>query len=107
MRNNFFMKNVNNCPFCEKSKNGPEYVDRILYKSDNFVVFPSLGQIVEGHLLIASREHYIAMGEIPSKFYSELNSVCQKARRVLTENYESPLFFEHGPISQTKRAWLE
>ncbi|MDO9399153.1 MAG: hypothetical protein Q7T79_00480 [bacterium] len=96
---------MNSCPYCEEFKDGfsSEYGNRILYESKNFVVFPSLGQIVEGYLLIASKKHYIAIGEIPSKFYFELNAVCQKVRKILSENYESPLFFEHGPISSIKK----
>ena len=92
-----------NCPYCDEFENGPKYGDRILYESKNFVVFPALGQIVEGYLLIAPKKHYIAMGEIPSRLYSELSSVCEKVRKILSENYQKPLFFEHGPVSQTKR----
>jgi len=93
---------MNNCPFCENNIKKEE-TDRILYESKNFIVFPSLGQIVEGYLLIVPKKHYISMGDVPAKLYPELKLVYNKVREVLLKNYENPIFFEHGPISQTKR----
>jgi len=92
------------CPYCEGFEKGFQYGNKILYESDNFVVFPSLGQIVEGYLLITPKKHYIAIGEIPSELYPELDFVCKKVRKVISDNYEKPIFFEHGPISSEKRA---
>lgn len=94
---------MTNCPYCDEFEKGSKYGNKILYESNNFVVFPSLGQIVEGYLLIAPKKHLIATGEIPTELYPELNSVYQKVKKVLSDVYESPLFFEHGPISQNKR----
>lgn len=97
------------CPYCDALEKGffevqnQNYGNRILFESDNFVVFPSLGQIVEGYLLITSKKHYIGIGNVPSGQYPELDSICQRVRRVLTDAYETPLFFEHGSISQTRK----
>jgi len=100
---------MHQCPYCNEFEKGSfeiqdkNYGNRILFESDNFIVFPSLGQIVEGYLLIASKKHYIGMGQVPHELYSELNSVHQKVRQVLSEAYESPLFFEHGPTSEKEK----
>jgi diadenosine tetraphosphate (Ap4A) HIT family hydrolase len=98
---------MNNCEFCaefEKGNFGLNGIeDRILYKSDNFVVFPSVGQIVEGYLLITSKDHYISMGAVPEQLHAELESVEDKVRNVLGKVYTTPLFFEHGPISDKNR----
>ena len=94
---------MNNCPYCDEFKNGSEYGDRILYESENFVVFPALGPIVDGNLLIVPKKHFISMRYVPIELYPELKTVYQRVRAILAENYRSPLFFEHGPISQTKR----
>lgn len=97
------------CPYCDEfKKNSFEFQDknygsRVLFESENFVVFPSLGQIVEGYLLIASKKHYIGIGEVPKEQYQELEKIQEKVKKVLIENYKTPLFFEHGSISEGKK----
>jgi len=86
-----------NCFFEFETKN------RIIYESKNFIVFPSFGQIVEGYLLIVPKNHYISMGSVPVRLYPELKLVYEKVRKILSENYEIPIFFEHGPISKMKK----
>ena len=95
------------CVFCEEFETGELKfrnlrIKRILYESQNFVVFPSLGQIVEGYLLIAPKRHYLSIAQIPNSLYFELTEVQEKVRDILTKNYCSPIFFEHGPISESK-----
>jgi len=81
-----------------------EHKKNILYETDNLFVIPSIGQItIEGYLLICSKKHYIAIGEFPENFFPELQSLQKKVRKVLSENYDIPIFFEHGPISPSKR----
>lgn len=98
------------CPYCKTFERGYDEFkgknlgNRILFESKNFIVFPTIGQIVEGYLLIAPKKHFISMGGIPASFYRELESVQLKVRKTLSENYSAPLFFEHGPASETKKA---
>jgi diadenosine tetraphosphate (Ap4A) HIT family hydrolase len=100
---------MNPCPYCDEFENGffelwnRNYGSRILYETENFVVFPSLGQIVEGYLLIASKKHYVGMGQVPKELHPELEMVCQKVRSVLSEKYRTPLFFVHGSVSESKK----
>jgi len=100
---------MHNCQYCDEFEKGYIEIDgqnignRELFRSDNFVVFPTLGPLVEGHILIASKEHYIGVGEIPITLHQELEEVQDKFRKALTENYAIPLFFEHGPTSSTKK----
>lgn len=94
------------CDFCEEFKK--DYFaftgsNRILWKTNNFFVFPGLGQIVEGYLLIATESHHISIGAVPTEFFNELEDVIKKVRGVLKEQYSNPLFFEHGPASSSKR----
>ncbi|MFH1637696.1 MAG: hypothetical protein ABIB71_04710 [Candidatus Woesearchaeota archaeon] len=99
---------MSQCPYCKEFKKGffefqdQTYRRHILCEKGNFVVFPSLGQIVEGYLLIASKKHYNGMGEVPKSLYPELESVCKKVREVLSNTYGSPLFFEHGSTLEKK-----
>lgn len=100
---------MSNCPYCQQFEKGyftynnQNFGNRILYDSGNFMVFPSLGQIVEGYLLIATKAHYTALGQMPQELLSELESVQQRVKEVLSANYAVPLFFEHGTISETIR----
>ncbi len=102
------MKRFNNrCSFCiELRTNHCKHGDignRILYETDNFVVFPGLGQIVEGYVHIVTKEHYIALGEMPRALHKEFNDVQEKVRQVLSKEYQAPLFFEHGPVCAINR----
>ncbi len=100
---------MSNCRYCEEFEQGAIKIEKqdlgncVLFESKNFVVFPSLGQIVEGYLLIAPKKHFISMGGIPANLYPELERVRKKVKKVLTKHYGAALFFEHGPISQTKK----
>jgi diadenosine tetraphosphate (Ap4A) HIT family hydrolase len=100
---------MESCPYCYEIKRGffefknKNYGNRILFESDNFIVFPSLGQIVEGYLLIASKKHYVSIGQIPEELYQELEFVCNKVKEILSENYTVPILFEHGALSEYKK----
>ena len=94
------------CPYCDELKNGFPYGDRknrIVYRSKNFYVFPALGQLVEGYLLIASRHHFISLGGIPTAYYAELQEVRQKVRNALRLVYGPAIFFEHGAVNTNLR----
>ena len=77
--------------------------NRILFETKNFLVFPTLGCFVEGYLLIASKKHFIGIGEIPLNLFNEFKKVKEKVTQVLTENYCAPVFFEHGPTSSSNK----
>ncbi|PYU33171.1 MAG: hypothetical protein DMG28_09070 [Acidobacteria bacterium] len=69
---------------------------RILLRSEEFVVIPSLGQIVEGYLLVVPTTHRTALGDIPDESLEELRRLCGRVRAVLECEYGSCIFFEHG-----------
>ncbi len=84
------------CPFCHREQK------QVLYCSDNFYVTPSLGQIVEGYLLICSKKHFVSFSAMPKELFAEFEEIKQKVKKILSENYTCPIFFEHGPIDETK-----
>lgn len=97
------MKNLEGCPFCidfeEYSGNIPE---RTILESDNFRVFPTVGQITDGgYLLIVPKEHYLCQGSFPDEFFPELEEVKEETNRRISTKYERPIFLEHGAIGQT------
>jgi len=87
------------CPFCCKSNADWD----VLLETPHFVVKPALGQIVEGYLLICSKEHIISFGQLSSSLFEELSLVKLEVKRVLNDFYTTPLFFEHGTVSLEKR----
>ncbi len=94
------------CEFCEEFKQ--KYCpiiksNRILYETDNFYIFPGLGQLVEGYLLITTKQHYIGIGSIPTEFFTELDNLLKKTRSILNTHYSVPLFFEHGPATSSNK----
>ena len=80
------------CTFCEQEE------DRIIYKTENFTVWLSLGQIVEGYCLIIPNDHYHCMGALPSQLHNEYFSLKLKIRDVLTTIYGGCIFYEHGRV---------
>ncbi len=74
--------------------------NRVLFRSNDFAVIPSLGQIVEGYLLLLPIEHFKALGDLPDPFVDELAQICQLAGKVLRNEYGSFILFEHGTRSE-------
>lgn len=101
---------INHCDFCDEFSGGREnafariyshdQMSRILFHSENFVVFPSLGQIVEGYLLLAPTSHWKALADMPDPIFHEFAALCKSVRGILEGEYGSCIFFEHG----TRRA---
>ena len=96
---------MNRCDFCDEFAGGSENAfahryaqadDRIILASASFRVIPTLGQIVEGHLLIVPLRHFCAMADLPSSMIEEFNDVCGRVRSALTDAYGECVFFEHG-----------
>src|SRR6266705_3229591 len=69
---------------------------RILFRSERFVVIPSLGQIVGGYLLIVPTSHLMALGDISDASLGEFTVLSRSVRAILEAEYESCVFFEHG-----------
>lgn len=69
---------------------------RIILSSDNFNVVPSLGQITEGHVLIAPKAHYTAAADLPRTLVKELKRVVNSVRSAVAAAYGRSVIFEHG-----------
>jgi len=86
------------CPFCNRRKKD------ILFSTKNFYVTPSLGQIVEGYLLICTRKHVVSLAHLNEEEFKELKKVQDKCKKILSSKYTNPIFFEHGPIEKKDKA---
>lgn len=79
------------CRFCY-----PPEKERILYTTDHFYVMVSLGPIVEGYLLIVSKEHIGACMHLPEDYWDEFKALKDKVKDILTRVYGGCIFYEHG-----------
>lgn len=96
------------CVFCDSRittfGNTPEFkrllgdkiTSRKIFETENFVVLPSVGQIVEGYLLIMPKPHFTSMANMDKTLFPELEHVYSEVDRILKSNYTKPIFFEHG-----------
>jgi diadenosine tetraphosphate (Ap4A) HIT family hydrolase len=79
-------------------KGDPE--SRVLFRSDQFAVMPSLGQIVEGYLLILPCRHSKALGDLTAVGVNELATISKRVGEILTKEYGAYVLFEHGTRSE-------
>lgn len=73
-----------------------------LFQSDNFVVLPSLGALIEGWLLIVPRCHAISVGALDSDLRGELNLLKVRFGNQLQAVYGYATAFEHGPSTERR-----
>jgi ATP adenylyltransferase len=74
--------------------------NKILCETDNFVVTPTVGALVEGWVLIISKRHVPAMGALTTKELYELRELHAKIRGLVESVYGSAVTFEHGPARE-------
>ena len=100
------------CDFCDERK-GIQTIyntiygnyDRLAYETKNFVVFPCMGQLREGHLLIASKKHYNAVGLLEDYLVDELDSLLKKVCSFIYKEYgKEALVFEHGVFDNSGKS---
>lgn len=104
-QNSFDVGHVN-CQFCSEFSGSTDNAFAVLYENvirdrsvlmtENFRVFPSIGQIVEGYILIAPVRHYSALQTLPTNLTTELNSLYEQVKKALASCYGPCIFYEHG-----------
>ena len=78
------------CVFCKGKKNIE------LFSSKNFFVMFDESPLLNGHLIIASKEHIGCAGELSFELLMELEKVREKTTDLLLQSYGKICFFEHG-----------
>lgn len=94
------------CDYCDEQKGIKTVyheiyggISRIVFKTKNFIVFPCLGQLREGHLLIASKAHINAIGMLPDDLMQEIDALILQIGQFFREVYhQEVLCFEHGVL---------
>lgn len=88
------------CALCDAANGrSADPWNRPIFESENFVVLPSLGSLVEGWLLIVPRQHVLSAALFAPVLQSEFILVRDHVERTLRARYGSACFFEHGPAA--------
>jgi len=73
--------------------------NRIIKETKNFVIIPTIGQIVEGYLLIVPKQHYLCIGALPPNHFEELEKIIDNCKKALLSVYnKKTIMFEHGAV---------
>ena len=98
--------NGKSCDFCQEIRASTSYFsrlysqylnNRIIKETANFVIFPSIGQIVEGYVLIVSKQHFTSVSSLPVEQINELRFLVDSVGEAFKSIYhKAPIFFEHG-----------
>lgn len=97
------------CDYCDERK-GIKTVyniiygnrNRIVYETEHFLVFPCMGQLREGHLLIASKKHINALGNLGTEQREELEKIIFLINNFYKKEYNMNLLcFEHGVLGDS------
>ena len=91
--NNFFKM------YLEKTFSLDNIKDRIIAETNNFILIPTIGPLLPGHLLLVSKDHHISFSHIPINLIHETEVIKQNLRNIMNHSYCTPVFFEHGPMS--------
>jgi len=87
----------NICRFCNIFEGKQLYgnADGLLYETPDFAVFPTIGALVEGWVLIVPKEHDYSMRSYYSN--NEFINLIETIKDRLYEKYNQPvIIFEHG-----------
>jgi diadenosine tetraphosphate (Ap4A) HIT family hydrolase len=92
------------CEFCDEFAGGISNsfstlygnTGRIILSSENFNVIPTIGQIVDGYLLIVPKAHYRALADLPTGLREELKALMRVFHAASEAGYGTHVMFEHG-----------
>ena len=90
---------ASDCSYCNYIKDlSSEPYHKILYSSDNFFVMCTLGQFINGYLLIIPYNHIMSNGELSYKEQQEFLTVLEDISFILKKTYNVPnvLVWENG-----------
>jgi diadenosine tetraphosphate (Ap4A) HIT family hydrolase len=90
------------CRLCLGEPNGTLW-NEPLFESDNFVVIPSLGALVEGWLLLVPKSHFICIGALPKSLLREMGELKATACSFVRDVYGNVVAFEHGPYDNSRK----
>jgi diadenosine tetraphosphate (Ap4A) HIT family hydrolase len=78
------------CPFCDK--NDEDVQERILFKDDLIVAFPTNTPIVPGHILVCPSRHVSKIDELTEKEFKALRDFIIKLKNSLKKTFQAEGF---------------
>ena len=86
---------MENCIFC--SLDFDKLENTIIYETENFRVIPTIGALVEGYILIVTKEHINSLSDLSSAKKKEYENLVIKVSKIFKKIYgKEPILFEHG-----------
>src|SRR5947208_1001749 len=94
---------MDTCVFCSQLREAASRApwNEPFLETENFVVLPSLGALVDGWSLLLPRQHFLSMGALPVNMREEAASLqAQVTGRLQSRFGEAITIFEHGPSAE-------
>lgn len=79
------------CRFCDVAGR-----ETLICESEHATAFPSLGALLEGWVLIAPREHVIALSELDGDGWRDVALLADRVNMAIQAAYGPTVMFEHG-----------
>src|SRR3989344_7009316 len=92
------MAEKSDCIFCGFANKGYE---RTIYETKNFFVLIPLGLIAPGHIMIVSKNHYKAFGEMPNSVDNEFLDLWDKVHNLCETHFGKMFEAEFGNWGQS------
>lgn len=71
--------------------------NRVIYEGKKWVIFPTVGAIVPGYVLIVPKIHHLSLMSCSRDEINELEYLLKQTRKILERVYNCPcIAFEHG-----------
>lgn len=91
-------QSIQECAYCNYLKGNPADNGRTVYESRNFIVLPTIGQFIDGYLLIIPKSHVMSVAELTKEELLEFKEVLEDTEFLLKISYGRPniLIWENG-----------
>ncbi len=91
---------MQDCVFCKKAI----HKQKLIYASENFYVFPTVGQFIKGYLLIVPKDHIMSYAQLNPENQQEFLTVLEDVLYILklTYNANDYLVWENGTSQSGK-----
>jgi len=89
---------IKDCFYCRYIAGKIPNDKRTIYRSENFIVIPTIGQFISGYLLIIPNQHVMSNAELSSTLLEEFKTVLEDVLFMLKLTYQknSFLIWENG-----------
>lgn len=69
---------------------------RVIRASRNFALIADIAPLVEGHVLLVPREHFLSIGHLPVDLQTEFDEFRAECIALVAKHYRTPTVLEHG-----------